>query len=218
MHARRHGLSLMVMIGVCAGALGSAAAQQTQPVRTTQPTQPTQPTQTVQLAQAAPSLPPVPPDRRPDVIFVPTPQEVVDAMLEVAKVGKDDVLYDLGSGDGRIPITAARRYGTRAVGFDIDAQRIAEAKANAKSAGVTDRVTFVHGDIFKLDAAELGKASVIALYLLPELNLQLRPTLLRLKPGTRIVSHAFDMGDWAPDRAFTVAGRQVYFWTVPAQR
>ncbi len=150
--------------------------------------------------------------REPDVIYVPTPQEVVDAMLEIAKVGPDDVLYDLGSGDGRIPITAAKRHGTRGVGIDIDPARIREARANAEQQGVSDKVTFIEGDLFEQD---LSKATVISLYLLPTLNLRLRPTLLKLKPGTRIVSHAFDMGDWAPDQTLIVNQKRIYFWTVP---
>lgn len=147
-----------------------------------------------------------------DVPYVPTPTEVVDAMLKVAKVGKNDVLYDLGSGDGRIPITAAKRFGTRGFGVDIDPERIKEANANAKKEGVSDRVKFARQDLFKTD---LSKATVITLYLLPRINLQLRPKLLKLKPGTRIVSHAFDMGDWKPDRVVNVNGANVYFWTVP---
>jgi len=150
--------------------------------------------------------------RSPDVIYVPTPPAVVEAMLEVAKVGKDDVLYDLGSGDGRIPVTAAKKFGTTGIGFDLDPQRIKEANANAKEQGVTDKVKFVEGDLFEQD---LSKATVISLYLLPSLNLKLRPKLLALKPGTRIVSHAFDMGDWKPDQTLTVEGKSVYFWTVP---
>jgi precorrin-6B methylase 2 len=150
--------------------------------------------------------------RVPDVIFVPTPQEVVDAMLQVAKVGPNDVLYDLGSGDGRIPITAAKRYGTRGVGIDIDPVRVQEARTNAKKEDVTDKVQFIQDDLF---AQDLSKATVISLYLLPSLNLKLRPVLLKLKPGTRIVSHAFDMGDWTPDQTLNVGGRMVYFWTVP---
>lgn len=152
------------------------------------------------------------PSRAPDVIFVPTPQEVVDAMLEVAKVGPDDVLYDLGSGNGIIPVTAARDRGARGVGIDIDPERIAEANANARRNNVTDKVKFVQGDLFEQD---LSEATVISLYLLPSLNLKLRPKLLALKPGTRIVSHAFDMGDWQPDKTIDVNGRTVYFWTVP---
>jgi len=154
--------------------------------------------------------------REPDVIFVPTPQDVVDAMLEMAGVKQGDVLYDLGSGDGRIPITAAKRYGIKAVGIDIDPARISEANANAKAAGVTDQVTFRNGDLFETD---LGEASVVTLYLLPTLNQKLRPKLLKeLKPGSRIVSHAFDMGDWKPDETRMVGGRTVYLWTVPARK
>lgn len=156
-----------------------------------------------------------PPDdgvRHPDVVFVPTPHEVVDEMLRVAGVGADDVLYDLGSGDGRIPITAAKRWGTRGVGIDIDPQRIREANQAAEAAGVTDKVEFIEGDLFE---ADLGDATVITLYLLPGLNLRLRPTLLELEPGTRIVSHNYHMGDWEPDRHTRVGNAEVYFWTVP---
>lgn len=155
-------------------------------------------------------------ERKPDVIYVPTPPEVVDAMLEMAQVKKGDVLYDLGSGDGRIPIAAARKYGIRAVGVDIDPQRIAEARANAKSAKVEDKVTFRQEDLFKTDFRE---ASVVTLYLLDTLNEKLRPRLLaELKPGTRIVSHAFRMGDWEPEKSQDVNGRMIYFWTVPARK
>jgi precorrin-6B methylase 2 len=153
--------------------------------------------------------------RTPDVIYVPTPQAVVDAMLKVAKVGPDDVLYDLGSGDGRIPVTAAKRYGTRAVGIDIDPKRIEEANANAQENGVTDKVKFIQADLFQQDFSE---ATVISLYLLSTLNMQLRPKLLALKPGTRIVSHAFSMGDWVPEKTLDVDGRMVYFWTVPERK
>jgi cyclopropane fatty-acyl-phospholipid synthase-like methyltransferase len=151
--------------------------------------------------------------RTPDVIFVPTPQEVVDAMLEVAKVTKSDVVYDLGSGDGRIPVTAAKKYGARGVGIDIDPQRIKEANANAQSAGVTDKVKFLNQDLFTTDISE---ATVVTLYLLPSLNVKLMPKLkAELKPGTRIVSHAFDMGDWKPEQTLNVNGRTVYYWTIP---
>jgi SAM-dependent methyltransferase len=152
------------------------------------------------------------PVRRPDVVFVPTPQSIVDEMLAMASVGPNDVLYDLGSGDGRIPITAARRWGTRGLGVDIDPQRVREANANAAAAGVTDRVRFVQGDLFAMD---LTPATVITLYLLPALNVKLRPTLLKLKAGTRIVSHDFAMGDWKPERTVELDSRTVYFWTVP---
>ena len=153
------------------------------------------------------------PARTPDVVFVPTPEAVIDEMFRLAKVSGKDVLYDLGSGDGRIPITAARRFGTRGLGIDIDPQRIQEANRNAQLAGVTDKVRFVLGDLFELD---LAPATVITLYLLPALNLKLRPKLLKLAPGTRIVSHDFDMGDWKPDQSVSVRGRSVHFWTVPA--
>jgi ribosomal protein L11 methylase PrmA len=153
------------------------------------------------------------PLRSPDVIFVPTPQEVVDAMLKLAKVTKNDVVYDLGSGDGRIPITAAKTYGARGVGIDIDPQRIKEATENLKNAGVGDRVKFLNQDLFTTDISE---ATVVTLYLLPSLNLRLMPKLNKeLKPGTRIVSHAFDMGDAKPLETLNVNGRTVYFWTTP---
>ena len=156
------------------------------------------------------------PSRTPDVIFVPTPQEVVDAMLKVAKVTKNDVIYDLGSGDGRIPVTAAKMYGARAIGIDIDPQRIKEANANAQAAGVTDKVKFLNQDLFTTNISE---ATVVTLYLLPSLNLKLMPKLMsELKPGTRIVSHAFDMGDWKPEQTLNVDGRTVYYWTIPAKK
>lgn len=156
------------------------------------------------------------PVREPDVVFVPTPQEVVEEMLRLAAVRKGDVLYDLGSGDGRIPVTAARLYGIRAVGIDIDPARIAEARENARRGGVAKLVEFRLGDLFKMDFRE---ASVVTLYLLPELNLKLRPRLLaELKPGTRIVSHQFDMGDWPPERKVELNGRTIYLWTVPPRK
>ena len=150
--------------------------------------------------------------RKPDVFYVPTPQPVVDAMLEMAKVTARDVVYDLGCGDGRIPITAAQRYGARGVGVDIDPERIAEANENAKAAGVVGKVTFLNQDLFTTDFAD---ATVVTLYLLPSLNEKLMPTLKALKPGTRIVSHAFDMGPtWPPDDKREVAGKTIYFWTI----
>jgi SAM-dependent methyltransferase len=150
--------------------------------------------------------------RKPDVFYVPTPQPVVDAMLAMAKVTAADVVYDLGCGDGRIPITAAERYGARGVGIDIDPARIAEANENAKAAGVTARVTFLNQDLFTSD---FSAATVVTLYLLPSLNEKLMPKLKALKPGTRIVSHAFDMGaSWPPDARQEVDGKTVYFWVV----
>jgi 2-polyprenyl-3-methyl-5-hydroxy-6-metoxy-1,4-benzoquinol methylase len=174
----------------------------------------TPPPQTVQVQQTAPATA-QPRERTPDVVYVPTPPEVVDKMLEVAKVGKDDILYDLGSGDGRIPITAAKRFGTRGTGIDIDPERIKEANANAKKEGVSDKVQFLQQDLFKSD---FSKATVVSLYLLPELNVKLRPQLFKqLKPGTRIVSHAFDMGDWKPEQTLNVNGRTVYYWVIPKE-
>ena len=151
--------------------------------------------------------------RAPDVIYVPTPPEVVEAMLDMAQVKDGDVLYDLGSGDGRIPIAAVKRARVKATGIDIDPQRIAEANANAKAQGVEGKVTFRQADLF---ASDFSDASVITLYLLDTLNEKLRPKLLaELKPGTRIVSHAFRMGAWEPEKTQDVNGRTVYFWTVP---
>jgi ubiquinone/menaquinone biosynthesis C-methylase UbiE len=163
-------------------------------------------------AQQKKELPP----RMPDVIYVPTPQEVVDEMLKIADVKKGDVLYDLGSGDGRIPVTAAKRYGIRAVGIDIDPARISEANENAKKNGVEKLVKFRMEDLFK---ANFKEATVVTLYLLPDLNEKLRPKLWReLKPGTRIVSHQFEMGDWKPEKTVQLNGRTIYFWTIPARK
>ncbi|MDX2151675.1 MAG: class I SAM-dependent methyltransferase [Bryobacteraceae bacterium] len=150
----------------------------------------------------------------PEVPYVPTPPEVVAEMLKLAAVKKNDVVYDLGCGDGRIVITAAEKYGATGVGFDINPERIAEANENAKKAGVTNRVKFVEQNLYD---ANLSPASVVTLYLLPSVNLKLRPKLLKeLKPGTRIVSHSFDMGDWTPEKTVEVGGRRIYFWTIPA--
>lgn len=148
-----------------------------------------------------------------DVPYVPTPETVVSAMLRLAQVKKGDVLYDLGSGDGRIVIAAARRYGIRAVGIDIDPRRINEANAKAREAGVANRVRFIRQDLFDADFSE---ATVVTLYLLPRLNLRLRPKLLaELRPGTRIVSHGFDMGDWRPEQVVEVGNNTIYLWVVP---
>jgi len=152
----------------------------------------------------------------PDVIYVPTPYEVVDAMLKLADVKKGDVLYDLGSGDGRIPVTAAKKFGIRAVGVDIDPQRIEEAKDNARKNGVSNLVQFRQEDLFRTRIAD---ATVVTLYLLPDLNVKLRPRLLaELKPGTRIVSHQFDMGAWKPERKLELNGRTIYLWTIPPRK
>ena len=151
--------------------------------------------------------------RKPDVRFVPTPQNVVDGMLKLANVRPGDVVYDLGCGDGRVVITAAKEYGARAVGIDIDPVRIKESQENARKAGVEDRVTFRNEDLFEADIKE---ATVVTLYLLQSLNLKLRPKLWKeLKPGTRIVSHNFDMDDWTPDKELDIASGTIYFWTIP---
>jgi SAM-dependent methyltransferase len=159
------------------------------------------------LAQAAA------PTRSPDVIFVPTPNDVVNKMLELARVTARDVVYDLGCGDGRIVITAAQKYGARGVGIDIDPQRIREARDNASRGKVNDKVRFIQADLFE---ADIGEATVVTLYLLTDLNLKLRPKLMAdLKPGTRVVSHAFAMGDWQPERSERVNGSAVYLWRIP---
>jgi SAM-dependent methyltransferase len=148
-----------------------------------------------------------------DVPYVPTPDAVVSAMLRLAQVKRGDVLYDLGSGDGRIVIAAAKRYGVRGTGIDIDPQRIREANANARRAGVAKQVRFLNQDLFETDFSD---ATVVTLYLLPRLNLKLRPKLLaELRPGTRIVSHGFDMGDWQPARTREVGNTTIYLWVVP---
>jgi SAM-dependent methyltransferase len=153
--------------------------------------------------------------REPDVIFVPTPQQVVDEMLKLAGVHAGDVVYDLGCGDGRTVITAAKEYGVRAVGIDINPERIKESLDNAKQAGVTDKVMFRNEDLFE---ADIHEATVVTLYLLQSLNVKLRPKLWHdLKPGTRVVSHAFDMGDWKPEKEIEVDGRRVFLWRIPAR-
>jgi SAM-dependent methyltransferase len=151
--------------------------------------------------------------RPPDVKFVATPQSVVDAMLELAHVTSADVVYDLGSGDGRIPITAAKKYGARGVGIEIEPRLIRESTGDAARAGVGDRVRFVNADLFE---ANISEATVVTLFLLPRLNLQLMPKLKReLKPGTRVVSHYFHMGDeWPPDQSQDVDGLMIYMWTI----
>lgn len=194
----------------CSGTGAQSATQQAaQPQQNTSPANSNATTTTNQATTSKPL-------RSPDVIYVPTPNEVVDAMLKVAKVGKGDVLYDLGSGDGRIPIMAAQKYNVaRGTGIDINPERIKEAEANLKAAGVSDRVRFLNEDLFE---ANISDATVVTLYLLPALNIKLLPKLLNdLKPGTRIVSHSFDMGSWKPEQTLDVGGRAVYFWTIPAK-
>ncbi|HEX6004260.1 MAG TPA: class I SAM-dependent methyltransferase [Burkholderiales bacterium] len=149
----------------------------------------------------------------PDVPFVPTPQVVVDEMLRAAGVRADDFVMDLGSGDGRIAITAAKKFGARAVGIELDEHLIIQSEESARQAGVEDRVKFLQQDLFKTD---LTPATVITMYLLPSVNRRLRPQLLDLKPGTRIVAHDFDLDDWKPDRMTTIR-KNVFLWIVPAK-
>jgi hypothetical protein len=162
--------------------------------------------------------------QEPRVPYVPTPQDVVEKMLQMARVTASDYLIDLGSGDGRIVVTAAKKHGARGFGVDINPERVSEALANAQKNGVTDKAAFYQRDLFQ---TELSDATVISMYLLPRVNLELRPKLLDLKPGTRIVSHDFSMGDWKPDayervysrEKYTGAGgeSEIYFWLVPAK-
>jgi cyclopropane fatty-acyl-phospholipid synthase-like methyltransferase len=161
-------------------------------------------------AQQAPTQAPL---RKPDIYWVPTPPAVVDAMLKLADVKPTDVVYDLGCGDGIIVATAAQKYGARAVGIDIDPQRVQEATARAQKMGVSDKVEIRQGDLFEADITD---ATVVTLYLLQSLNIKLMPKLQKeLKPGTRIVSQSFDMGDqWPPEKTLDVDGRPVYLWTI----
>ena len=167
------------------------------------------PTSDSLLAQAQPSGF----ESKKIVPFVPTPQEVVEGMLELAQVNKGDVVYDLGSGDGRIVITAARKYGVQAVGFEIDPERIKESRESIRNQGLEKLAEIREQDILTVD---LSRADVLTMYLLPSVNLKLRPKILsEMAPGSRVVSHAFDMGDWKPDKVVQVNGRNVYYWTVP---
>ncbi len=152
-------------------------------------------------------------DLEADVPFVESPQPVVDKMLELADVNDEDMVYDLGSGDGRIVITAAQNYGARGTGIEIKPDLVEKARKNAEEAGVSDRVTFRQGDLFEADISE---ASVVTLYLLPSVNTELRPKLFReLEPGTRVVSHDFDMDEWEPDTTWESDGDTIYRWTIP---
>lgn len=180
----------------------------------------------VASAQAPQTLPPAPPgtptvaaqDPVPgqagkDVIWLPTPESVVERMLTMAQVGARDVVYDLGAGDGRMVIAAAKR-GAEAVGVEFNPELVAFAERNARQQGVSTKAKFVQGDIF---ATDFSRATVVTLYLLSTLNERLRPTILKMKPGTRVVSHAFSMGDWTPDEASQADSRNAYLWIVPAQ-
>lgn len=192
-----------ILMSSCAGG-SSATPPNVTAARTTAPTISPSPQQTA---------------RPLDVPYVPTHETIVDEMLKMAEVKSTDVLYDLGSGDGRIPITAAKRFGTRGVGIDLNPERIREANANAEAAKVTDKVKFIEGDIFEQDFSE---ATVVTLYLLPDVNIKLRPKILAMKPGTRVVSHNYNMGDWAPEKSKTIKTPDgvehfVYFWRVPGK-
>ena len=165
------------------------------------------------LAGSALDLLAQPAQRTPDVIYVPTGFDVVVQMLKLAEVTKNDIVYDLGCGDGRFVVTAARQFGARGVGVDIDPERIKEARELARRTGADDKVRFIEGDLFEADISE---ATVVTLYLLTRLNLKLRPKLMKeLKPGTRIVSHAFDMGDWQPEKTEQVGATSIYLWRIP---
>jgi hypothetical protein len=167
------------------------------------------------IAVALPAAPRAQESPKLDVIFVPTPMKVVERMLEMAEVKKGEFLIDLGCGDGRIPVTAAKKFGARGLGVDLDPDRIIEANERVKKEGVGDMVEIRRQNLFETD---LSKADVISMYLLTDLNLRLRPKLLELKPGTRIVSHAFNMGDWLPEQKDTLSPRyDVYLWIVPAK-
>jgi SAM-dependent methyltransferase len=172
------------------------------------------------LSSAIPAQPQDKPQRTPDVIYVPTPYEVVDKMLELADVRKGEVVYDLGCGDGRIPIAAAKKFGVKTFGWDINPERVKESLENVDKANVKKLVTIQLGDIFELD---LSKADVVTLYLLPSLNVKLIPQLEKLKPGCRIVSHDFDMQGVRPKRAITFAPpgereHRIYLWETPLER
>jgi Methyltransferase domain len=148
-----------------------------------------------------------------DVVWVPTPDEVVDRMLTMAQTKPDDYVIDLGAGDGKIAIAAAKKFGARSLGVEYNPDMVAFAQKNAQAAGVTGKAQIVHGDIF---ATDFTQATVLTMYLLPSLNMKLRPQILAMRPGTRVVTHAFNMEDWEPDESSDVDGRRVYFWVVPA--
>src|SRR5512132_4201090 len=148
-----------------------------------------------------------------DVIWVPTPDEVVDRMLRMAQVTANDLVYDLGAGDGKIAIAAAKKFGARSVGIEYNPDMARHAQGNAEKAGVAGRARIIQGDIF---ATDFSQATVITMYLLPNLNMKLRPTILSMRPGTRVSSHSFTMEDWEPDEVSSLDGRRAYFWVVPA--
>jgi SAM-dependent methyltransferase len=205
-------MALVVALATGASCATKGTPAPSTPAPGTTATPPPAPPPAPAAPPAAEATSPAKPLRDPDVIYVPTPQNVVEAMLKLANVTSSDVVYDLGSGDGRIPITAAQKYGARAIGIDINPERIKEANANLAKANVSDKVRFLNQDLFETD---LRPATVITLYLLPSLNQKLIPQLKQLKPGTRIVSHSFDMGtEWPPEKTEDVQGRMIYYWTI----
>lgn len=198
--------SAIVLIGFLVGAVTVSGCLQERDSTTT-----TSELDTTETAIDAPSQS----DVDPDVPFVETPRPIVSKMLEMAQVTEDDIVYDLGSGDGRIVITAAAEYGARGVGIEIKPERVEKARRNAEESGVSDLVEFRQGDLFE---ADIGDATVVTLYLLPSVNLELRPKLFReLDPGTRVVSHDFDMSEWEPDTTWESGGETVYRWTIPEE-
>ncbi len=156
---------------------------------------------------------PTPGQAGKDVVWIPTPDALVTRMLEAVKIRKDDLVYDLGSGDGKIPIAAAKDYGVKAVGIEYNPEMAEFARRNVKRAGVENLVSIITGDIFVED---FSKATVVTMYLLPQLDIKLRPIILRMRPGTRVTSHQFDMGDWEPDQHLMLDTRDAYVWVVPA--
>lgn len=206
----RHGAAALAVVAALALACSHARSSPTPAATSAAGTAPASPSPSPSTAAAAP------PSREPDVIYVPTTPEVVDEMLRLAAPKAGDLVYDLGCGDGRIVVTAAQRYGTRGIGIDIDPARVGEARANVAQAGVGDKVEIRQADLFETDFHD---ADVVTLYLLPTLNLRLRPKLLaELRPGTRVVSHAFDMGDWEPEQKVDVKNTTVFLWTIPERK
>jgi len=209
-------LNMVAALSVAFIAASPSASQTASPAIAPQASRPAATAATSSAtAQAPAATRQAPPLREPDVIYVPTPQNVVEAMLKLANVTSSDVVYDLGSGDGRIPITAAEKYGARGVGIDINPDLVKVANENAVKAGVADKTKFIVGDIFDPNVT-FSDASIVTLYLLPELNRRLMPRLkTELKPGTRIVSNSFEMGDaWPPEKVEHVGNFYVYLWTI----
>jgi SAM-dependent methyltransferase len=200
--------ALRLLLALAVGVLPLTGCTEEQPSQTADTT-------TAQTAPSSPRTTVADTAVDADVPYVATPNETVRGMLELADVSGEDVVYDLGSGDGRIPIAAAHRYGARGVGIEIKPSLVDRARKNAKLSGVQDQVTFRRQDIFEADFSE---ATVVTMYLFPEVNLKLRPMLFeQLDPGTRVVSHSFDMNGWAPDSTTEVDGDVLYLWTIPEE-